>query len=345
MATSVQTIIEPPTDLGGGGFAPYDDQNLPAVAKGNQHVVQQIREVTGEVVTARRCEIERDEAKIMQTIKIRAAAAGEDWYYSYPVKNRRKGTTDTVEGPSIHCADSVARTYGNCEVSARVIDTGTSWLIYARFIDYQTGFNLLRPFQQSKGQASFGGKDAERSEQMALSMGVSKAERNVVCHALRDFTRFAHLEAKNNLVEKVGKNLVQFRTKVLARLEEMGVELKRVEHTQGRVAADWVAADVARVIGQIKAVSDGMSTAREMWAEIVAEPERKTTDVPGEPPARGRRPVRYRRQDRDDFLLRALGRGRAGDRRPERRSRRALHRPGEAEDRGRQDRAAGRAHH
>src|SRR5947208_983007 len=71
-------------------------------------------EITDGVITARKVEVRRDEGGIMRKLGTLAAWAGTDWLYSYPVKNRRTGRTDTIEGLSIKGANAVAHSWGNC---------------------------------------------------------------------------------------------------------------------------------------------------------------------------------------------------------------------------------------
>ncbi|MGE0726395.1 MAG: hypothetical protein AB7O45_18625, partial [Alphaproteobacteria bacterium] len=229
-------FAQPPTD---GVLVPYTG---PGVAIST----------TDGVITAQKVAIERDLPKVMRNIKVMAAAAGEDWYYRFPVKN--KGGTDWIEGPSIKCANNVARMYGNCQVDTRVVDSGDAWVIYARFVDYETGFSMTRPFQQRKGQSTMNTRDQGRSLDIALQIGVSKAIRNVVCNALETFTTFAFDEAKSNMVEKVGKRLPEYREKVTKRLAELRVDVARVEAVVGRASKDWLAPDVARIIAELQAV-------------------------------------------------------------------------------------------
>lgn len=234
-------------------------------------------DITEGVITARKVEVRRDEAMILQKIAAQAAAAGEHWYYAFPVK-KKGGGTDTIEGLSIKGANACARLYGNCQVDCRVLDAGKSWLIYARFVDYETGFSLTRPFQQSKTGSQLGGKDDERREQASLSIGVSKAERNVICNALETFTDYAFESAKENLVKRVGSKLKEYVQRCINRLGELGVETKRAERNIGKTVDAWVARDVAKLIAEIKSVQDGMATAEETWpSETPPEPRR--TDV------------------------------------------------------------------
>jgi hypothetical protein len=219
------------------------------------------------IITAQKVEVERDDAKVLRKIATLAAVAGEDWFYTFPVK-KRGGGTESIEGPSIKCANNVARAYGNCQVDTRVQDAGSSWIIYARFVDYETGFSMMRPFQQDKGAGAIGGTNDARRRDMAFQMGVSKAIRNVVCNALETFTTFAFEEAKKNLVGRIGKDLPKYRERVLERIKEMGVDLKRVELTAGRTVDAWIATDVARIVAQIKAIGDGMATIEETWPPL-----------------------------------------------------------------------------
>lgn len=225
--------------------------------------------VSDAIITAQKVAVERDEAKILQKIRVLANAVGEDFYYRYPVKN--KDGTSWIEGPSIKCANNVARLYGNCQIDTRVVDNGDSWIIYARFTDYETGFSYTRPFQQRKGQEAIRSRDAGRQLDIALQIGVSKAIRNVICNALETFTTFAFEEAKASIAKKVGENLERYRDRVLGRLEQLGVALGRVEAATGRAAKDWLAPDVARIITQIQAIGDGMATIDETWPPVAGQ--------------------------------------------------------------------------
>lgn len=217
------------------------------------------------IITAQPVAVERDETRVLAKIKALAAAAGDDWYYRYPVKNNRTGQTDTIEGPSIKCANNVARIYGNCQVDLRALDEGEHWLFYARFVDLETGFSMTRAFQQRKGQTSIGGKDQGRALDIAFQIGQSKAIRNVVCNALETFTNYAFEESKASLVAKIGQRMEPTRAKILDRLREMEVDLHRVESVVGRAAKDWLAPDMARIIAEIKSVEDGMASPSETW--------------------------------------------------------------------------------
>lgn len=222
--------------------------------------------------------VHRDVHRVLNTIKALASAAGEDWYYRFPVRDKRRGTTSFIEGPSIKLANDLARTYGNCEVDTRVMDLGKEWLIYARFTDLETGFSLTRPFQQSKNASRLGGDDDARRLDIALQIGVSKAIRNVVVNALQTFADEAFDAAKSSLVERIGRDLESYRQRTIGRLEDK-VDVRRVEHVIGRAAKDWLAPDIARVIAMMKAVSDGLATLDETFPPLPAEGEAKPMEA------------------------------------------------------------------
>lgn len=232
------------------------------------------------IVGAQQVAVHRDEQKILEKIKVLASAAGSDWYYRFPVR-KKEGGQDYIEGPSIKLANDVARIYGNCEIDSRVTDLGDSWLIYARFTDYESGFTMTRPFQQRKGQRGMRG-EGDRMLDINLQIGASKAIRNVIVNSLQSIADFALEEARNALVEKVGKNLEGYRKRATERLKEMQIEMPRVEHIIGRPIGKWTAPDIAKVIAMIQSINDGMTTVDDTFPPLTefAPPSTAATDSP-----------------------------------------------------------------
>jgi hypothetical protein len=226
--------------------------------------------------------VHRDEARILQKLAALGAAAGDDWFYRFPVKNKNGGK-DFIEGASIKLANDVARIYGNCEVDTRVIDLGSSWLIYARFTDFESGYALTRPFQQNKNASKLGGSDNDRRLDIAFQIGVSKAIRNVVVNALQTFSDFAFEAARNSLIDKIGKDVKKWQEKTLQGLSNHGVDAQRVEFVIGRAAKDWTAPDLAKIIAMMKAIADGMATIDETFPpkdkQVGEDIDRETGEV------------------------------------------------------------------
>lgn len=229
------------------------------------------------VYGAQRVAVYRDEKKVLERLKVLAAAAGGEWYYRWSTQGKG-GKTEWVEGPSIKLADDLARIFGNCDIDTRCVDMGDNWLFLSRFIDLETGYSRTRPFQQRKSQLTIKG-DSGRARDIAFQIGVSKAERNVIVHSLRTFSDYAFQEAKNSLIEKIGKNIVGYRDRVLAGIDDQGIDRVRIERVIGRAAKDWLAPDIAKVIASMKAIADGMQTWDEAFPPNVEKSDPKTGEV------------------------------------------------------------------
>jgi hypothetical protein len=212
----------------------------------------------------------RNEAQVRAKLKQWAAMAGDSWFYRWQVKDRKKGTTSWVEGCSIKGANAVLMAYGNARAyPARVLDTGQHWIITAVFVDWESGTEMGRDFRQRKNAVTMG-DDRDRQEDMAFQTGQSKAIRNIIVNCLEPYTDYAVEEAKNALVDKIGKNLDRWRDDLVERVSAR-VELARVEAVVGRKARQWLAPDVARIIAMMSAVADGWATLDETFPPLREE--------------------------------------------------------------------------
>ncbi len=274
--------VDTATDTRGDKRSALDDfASAPARDIVSAPSVQPMASPGDRVFGAQQVAVYRDEARILQKLAALGAAAGDDWFYRFPVKNKNGGK-DFIEGASIKLANDVARIYGNCEVDTRVIDLGPSWLIYARFTDFESGYALTRPFQQNKNASKMGG-DADRRLDISFQIGVSKAIRNVVVNALQTFSDFAFEAARNSLIDKIGKDVKKWQEKTLQGLANHGVDAQRVEFVIGRAAKDWTAPDLAKIIAMMKAIADGMATIDETFPpkdkQVGEDIDRETGEV------------------------------------------------------------------
>jgi len=210
--------------------------------------------------------VHRNEVRIFQKLKAIAAAAGDDFFYRFPVRNK-DGTTKWIEGASIKCANAVARTYGNNATRIRSQDNGDHWIFTAQFYDFETGYVLERQFQQRKSQKTMK-TDPDRQLDIVFQIGQSKAIRNVINNALCEFTDYAFAEAQQGVVAKVGQNMKGYLERVRSRLKELGVDIKRVELAAGRSAENWLAPDIARTIAEIQSCNDGMASPDDVWPAL-----------------------------------------------------------------------------
>lgn len=245
--------------------------------------ITQERSLFGDIVTARPMQVLRNEARILKKIDIMSAAAGTRFFYRYPVVNRRKGTTEFIEGPSVKATDAVLMVYMNAAVESRTVaipgDKGGNYICYSRFCDWENGVSLTMG-QLVPRSATLGGEDEERRQAIAHNVGQSKSRRNVVNAALGEYAHRAFLAAKNSLVQRIGRDIEKSRRVIGEELVKLGVPniVARVERVYGRKVSEWLAPDIARVYAEIQAVEDGMSSVDETWP-LEAPPEPRRTDV------------------------------------------------------------------
>jgi hypothetical protein len=254
---------------------------------GGHALVRPTQGIADRVIGAQPVAVYRDEAKILQKLSALAAAAGSDWFYRFPVRTK-DGGQDWIEGPSIKLANDVARIFGNNVNEVREIDVGDAWIFYARFTDIETGFSMERAYRQRKGQSSMKTKDPDRQLDIAYQIGQSKAIRNCIVNALQIYSDYAFDNARNSLVDKIGKDLEAWRGRALEGISRMPLELGRAERVIGRAAKDWLAPDIARLVAMMRAVADGMATADETFpavekpAEVSTKPADPTSAGAGE---------------------------------------------------------------
>ena len=175
------------------------------------------------IIGAQEVAVHRDEGKILAKLTALAAAASDSWFYRFPVKSKG-GATEYVEGPSIKLANDVARIFGNDVIEVREIDVGDAWVFYARFSDLETGFSMERAFRQRKSQTSMK-TNADRIADLTYQIGQSKAIRNVITNSLQIYCDHAFEEARNSLVEKIGRDLPGWRKRTIEGLARIPVEL------------------------------------------------------------------------------------------------------------------------
>jgi hypothetical protein len=251
-----------------------EENALPAAFDGRMMISAQTGDQT--IITAQKVAMPRDLGRVMQQVGLLAKVAGSDWYYSIPFRDNKKNTTTYVEGLGTEGAHEVARIYGNCQVDCRVEDIQHSWIFYARFVDLETGYTLVRPFQARKSAAEKAMKDRERALDIAFQIGASKATRNVINNALRTVSNHAFEQAKSSIIEKIGKNLDHFKARCAEALTVNEIEIKRVEMVRGKAFEQWNARDLALISGEMQAIKDGMIT----WEETYPALEQGKGDDP-----------------------------------------------------------------
>jgi len=250
------------------------------VEKSSNLTVTQERSLFGDIVTAQPIRVPRNEADILKRIDILAAGAGARWFYRYPVKNRRKGTTEHIEGPTVKCTDAVLMRYKNAAVESRTLPLPNGdFICYSRFCDWENGVSITMGQLVPKG-ATLGGEDDERRLQIAHNVGQSKSRRNVCVAALGEFVQRGFTQAKRSLAERIGRDINKSRGVIVEELNKLGVPniVARVEQVYARKVSDWLAGDIASVYAELQAIDDGFSSIDETWP-LPAPPEPRRSDV------------------------------------------------------------------
>jgi len=258
------------------------------VAKPGDLTITQERSLFGDIVIAQPIKVARNPADILKKIDIMAAGAGARWFYRYPVKNRRKGTVEHIEGPTVKATDAVLMMYRNAAVESRTLPMPNGdHICYSRFCDWENGVSLTMGQLVPKG-ATLGGEDGERRLQIAHNVGQSKSRRNVCVAAMGEFVQRAFVQAKRSLVERIGKDIQKSRGVIVTELNKLGVAglVQRVEAVYAKKSSEWMAPDIASIYAELQAIDDGFSSVDETWPlPAPPEPTRTSADDNGGPAA------------------------------------------------------------
>jgi hypothetical protein len=239
--------------------------------------------------------VKREMQDVYDRVRLAASYGGRSFEYRIPFKKRVKDErgrpvmengkpkviTEYVVGPTIDCTNAVAACYGNCDLGAEIVEIRPeAYVINATFLDIETGFRMSRPFIQAKDRniGSFGG-DTGRQQEAITGIGISKALRNVTRNALGPLVEFCVEQARRSQVAKIEKYRPEAEAAVIARCEEFGVPLARVERYYRTKLKDMSDRVVAQVLGLLNSVKDEMIRPDEMCPEGDAAP------VAGEPVA------------------------------------------------------------
>lgn len=258
MSDKIPTIAEPRED---------DLSNMPVQPVnfgGNQ--LQVGSSDMGFLMTAQQIMVPRKSpGQIRALLANLCAQNGDQYIYSWEVKDRSTGRKVTIEGLTVKAGMDLARIYGNCFAGLTgVRDMGTHWLFQAAFIDLETGFNVRRDFLQRKSQST-GMRDNEREADIIFQIGQSKAIRNVILQANPSDAEFILQESRKRLVNWINANREKADDFIDKTLEAHDIALSRVEAVVGRSRKNWTARDIARVVVELRGVSDGMTNAEDVY--------------------------------------------------------------------------------
>lgn len=223
----------------------------------------------------------RDPAKARKELKMLAAGKTDEWGYSWPVRNKKTGKMETVEGPSIKCANAVLGVVENMDTQIEVVVTDEAWIFKVKLYDYERNVENERVFHQRRGVRIFG--DPERDADVAFALGQSKAIRNAVVNYLPELVEFAWEESRKALVDTILKDPKGFKQRIYDKLKALSVPVERVVAWVGRGDKAWNAEDMARITGALTAITEGVVRADAIWPDPAqaAGPPRQAPPVRG----------------------------------------------------------------
>lgn len=240
-----------------------------------------LQQVSGQHVKSIAVMKPRTLTKVQESFLKEAAIAGESFFYAWG------DGKDRVEGPTVDCAMSLARCFGNCAVDMLPIDDQPdAWIMTASFLDTETGFTLTRQFRQSKKWTVYGKLDAERKDDVRFQIGQSKATRNVILNALPKWLVNKGIEAaKSGVRERIEEMVAKYKIgAVIARfaddLKKLGIDEARILQKFSRTTINAIEIeDLVLIAGDINALKNKQDTAENLYPH--EKPEETQGAAPG----------------------------------------------------------------
>lgn len=282
-------LTAPPQDIfNGSGPSMLEAAQMGLVQTRTQHV------------TAIKVQVPRDLDALTRDVLKEATYLGEDFFYAWEVKDRTSPTGKSlVKGMSIDGAMMLLRNWGNDACPCVIIeDTPTHWTFEATFIDYEKGFAISRPYRQRKAE-KHGNFDAERALDIALQIGVSKAQRNAIDKGMPAWlTRkamevatdaanaiYTDVEASigrfRKYARKIGVTDLQLQTKIGKMVQETGEMIPRPW-------AEWTPSECVELAAVFRGIQQKLTTVAEEFPPIETPPAPAAAEAPVEqtpPPA------------------------------------------------------------
>jgi hypothetical protein len=231
----------------------------------------------------------RDLDKLVAAVKREAALAGEAFYWSWPVKNKKTGRTETLDGPSIGLAMCVAREWTNVAVEVEYTETATHDIFTAHFVDLERGFTVSRIWKQSKGANKDLSAWGERAVNMTFQAAQSRAIRNAV---LAGVPKWLVDQAKEIAKESVLKGITP--EKIAAAREQSIKVFGARGVTEARLVAalrvpvtQWGPGEIVALKGMLNQIKDGQASADELFPVIEEKTEPVSDKKKAPPKAKG----------------------------------------------------------
>jgi hypothetical protein len=240
-----------------------------------------LQQIRGDRITAVAVQKPRSIPQIAHAVLEEAESAGEAFLYKW-----RQGD-GWVMGGTVGLALCIARLFGNSEVRIAVDEYPDHWMMYAQWTDYETGFNITRPFRQRKDQDVGSGfkKDPGRRLDVIFQIGVSKALRNVIFNAVPSWIREQAIERAETSASKAIKpgEVEERATKAIKALDTFSpyeaADTKRlIERERGAPVNKWTPRDIV----ELRASHNSLKERTYSFGDIFGALDDKAEDAGGD---------------------------------------------------------------
>jgi len=195
-------------------------------------------------------------------------------FYSIPYKEKQPDggvKIVKVEGPSIKAAMTLARRWGNCTTTARILNEDREGFdLEGVFVDFETNFRVARPMRVGKFFKLRSGSVVlldPKKQEMAIQSGASKAMRNAILAGVPPYLVAAYDKKARAIVggkddAPADKKTVDAVVKAFAKWK---VTLEHLEAYEELPVAEWTGSQIADLRGLWNSISDGQVTAEEVF--------------------------------------------------------------------------------
>lgn len=210
---------------------------------------------------------------IVKAVMREAELAGDAFYWSWPVKNKRTGKQEIIDGPSIGLTLCVAREWTNVAVPVDYYETPGEWVFTAHFVDLEKGFTVSRVYRKRKGKSDNLGAWGDRNEDMNFQSAQSRAIRNVIAAGVpRWLLDQAKERAKKAVLDKITpEKLAAAREQSLKVFAKFGIDEARIVAVLGVPVSQWSSEEIMTLKGILNQIKDGQVLADQVFPAIEEE--------------------------------------------------------------------------
>lgn len=211
----------------------------------------------------------RKEEMIKEKLPAEAASLAESFFYSWSQQG------GLIEGIGYHGAMCLARLWGNC--TADIVDYSydpvkRETVLYASFIDFETNFNITRPYKMNDQFPIYGKHNEFRKDDMRLQIGASKALRNVILAGIPVWVQELGLKSAKQGIRKqidayIEKNGIAKAIEMLvSSLAKKGVNEDAIkEKFNVNKLSDLVVKDLINMRADISSIENGNANVEELY--------------------------------------------------------------------------------